>query len=117
MSGLRYRRGRDESPIHFGADAMEEFLQIVKKVTLALVGGGAAFLAFYMALFTLIMFLVPTSSPNQAEEWTNTVVTVFGIKTTLLWIQRLKGAAIGISIVLPLAAVAWFSIRALIQQR
>ena len=96
---------------------MEEILQILKKVTLALVGGGAALLAFYMALFTLIMFLVPTSSANQAEEWTNTVVTVFGIKTTLLWIQRLKGAVIGIGIVLPLAAVAWFSIRALIQQR
>jgi len=63
------------------------------------------------------MVLVPTSSPNQLEEWTNTVVTVFGIKITLLWIQRLKGAAIGISVILPLAAVAWFSLRALIQQR
>jgi hypothetical protein len=30
----------------------------------------------------------------------------FGIKTNQLWIQRLKGAAIGISITLPLAAVA-----------
>ena len=94
---------------------MEEILQVLKRVTLALVGGGAAFLTLYMALFTLIMFLVPTSSPYQAQEWTNTVVTVFGIKTTLLWIQRLKGAAIGISIVLPLAAVAWFSLGALIR--
>ena len=91
---------------------MEEILQVLKRVTLALVGSGAAFLTLYMALFSLIMFLVATSSPYQAEEWTNTVVTVFGIKTTLLWIQRLKGAAIGISIVLPLAAVAWFSLRA-----
>jgi uncharacterized protein (DUF983 family) len=96
---------------------MEEILQLLKKVTLALVGGGAAFLTFYMALFTSIMVLVPTSSPNQLEEWTNTVVTVFDIKITLLWIQRLKGAAIGISVILPLAAVAWFSLRALIQQR
>ena len=87
---------------------MEEILQIVKKVTLALVGGGAALLAFYMALFFSIMVLVPTSSPNQVEEWTNTVTTVFGIKLNLLSIQRLKGAAIGISVVLPLAAVAWF---------
>jgi hypothetical protein len=71
----------------------------------------------YMVLFFSIMVLVPTSSPNQLEEWTNTVVTVFGIKITLLWIQRLKGAAIGISVILPLAAVAWFSLRALIQQR
>ncbi len=63
---------------------MEEILQLLKKVTLALVGGGAAFLTFYMALFTSIMVLVPTSSPNQLEEWTNTVVTVFGIKITLL---------------------------------
>jgi hypothetical protein len=54
---------------------MEEVLQILKKVTLALVGGGAAFLTFYMVLFTSIMVLVPTSSPNQLEEWTNTVVT------------------------------------------
>jgi hypothetical protein len=95
---------------------MEEVLQILKKVILGLVGGGAALLAFYMALFTSIMVLVPTSSPNQLEEWTNTVVTVFGIKMTLLWMQRLKGAAIGIGIVLPLAAIAWFSLRALIQQ-
>ncbi|MBD2743787.1 hypothetical protein [Coleofasciculus sp. FACHB-1120] len=96
---------------------MEEVLQILKKVILVLVGGGAAFLAFYMALFTSIMVLVPTSSPNQLEEWTNTVVTVFGIKITLLWIQRLKGAAIGMSIVLPLAAIAWFLLRILIKQR
>jgi hypothetical protein len=96
---------------------MEEILQLLKKVTLTLVGGGAAFLTFYMVLFFSIMVLVPTSSPNQLEEWTNTVVTVFGIKITLLWIQRLKGAAIGISVILPLAAVAWFSLRALIQQR
>jgi hypothetical protein len=96
---------------------MEEVLQLLKKVTLTLVGGGAAFLTFYMVLFFSIMVLVPTSSPNQLEEWTNTVVTVFGIKITLLWIQRLKGAAIGISVILPLAAVAWFSLRALIQQR
>ncbi len=96
---------------------MEEVLQILKKVILGLVGGGAALLAFYMALFTSIMVLVPTSSPNQLEEWTNTVVTVFGIKITLLWIQRLKGAAIGISLILPLAAVAWFSLRGFIQQR
>ena len=96
---------------------MEEILQLLKKVTLTLVGGGAAFLTFYMVLFFSIMVLVPTSSPNQLEEWTNTVTTVFGIKITLLWIQRLKGAAIGISVILPLAAVAWFSLRALIQQR
>ena len=96
---------------------MEEILQILKKVTLALVGGGAALLAFYMALFFSIMVLVPTSSPNQVEEWTNTVVTVFGIKLNLLSIQRLKGAAICISVVLPLAAVAWFSLRAFIHQR
>jgi hypothetical protein len=96
---------------------MEEILQLLKKVTLTLVGGGAAFLTFYMVLFFSIMVLVPTSSPNQLEEWTNTVTTVFGIKITLLWIQRLKGAAIGISVILPLGAVAWFSLRALIQQR
>jgi hypothetical protein len=96
---------------------MEEVLQILKKVTLALVGGGAALLAFYMALFFSIMVLVPTSSPNQLEEWTNTVTTVFGIKITQLSIQRLKGAAIGMSIVLPLAAVAWFSLRGFIHQR
>jgi hypothetical protein len=96
---------------------MEEILLLVKRVILLLVGGGAAFLTWYMALFTLIMFLVPTSSPYQVEEWTNTVVIVFGIKTNQLWIQRLKGAAIGIGITLPLAAVAWFSLRALIQQR
>ena len=96
---------------------MEEILQLLKKVTLTLVGGGAAFLTFYMVLFFSIMVLVPTSSPNQLEEWTNTVTTVFGIKITLLSIQRLKGAAIGISVILPLAAVAWFSLRALIQQR
>jgi uncharacterized protein (DUF983 family) len=96
---------------------MEEILQIVKKVTLALVGGGAAFLAFYLALFFSIMVLVPTSSPNQLEEWTNTVTTVFGIKLTLLSLQRLKGAAIGISIVLPLTAVAWFALREFIHQR
>ncbi|MBD1901328.1 hypothetical protein NDI44_26750 [Trichocoleus sp. DQ-A3] len=96
---------------------MEEVFQILKKVTLALVGGGAALLAFYMALFFSIMVLVPTSSPNQLEEWTNTVVTVFGIKMTLLWMQRLKGAAIGMGIVLPLAAIAWFSLRTLIKQQ
>jgi hypothetical protein len=96
---------------------MQEIVQILKKVILALVGGGAALLAFYMALFTSIMVLVPTSSPNQLEEWTNTVTTVFGIKLTLLSIQRLKGAAIGISVVLPLAAVAWFSLRGFIHQR
>ncbi|MEW5856237.1 MAG: hypothetical protein AB1861_02440 [Cyanobacteriota bacterium] len=96
---------------------MEEIVQILKKVILALVGGGAALLAFYMALFFSIMVLVPTSSPNQLEEWTNTVVPVFGIKLTLLSIQRLKGAAIGISVVLPLAAVAWFSLRGFIHQR
>ncbi|MBD1898321.1 hypothetical protein H6F50_01000 [Coleofasciculus sp. FACHB-712] len=96
---------------------MEEVLQILKKVILGLVGGGAALLAFYMALFTSIMVLVPTSSPNQLEEWTNTVVTVFGIKMTLLWMQRLKGAAIGMGIVLPLAAIAWFSLRTLIKQQ
>ncbi|MBD1878559.1 hypothetical protein [Coleofasciculus sp. FACHB-T130] len=96
---------------------MEEVLQILKKVILGLVGGGAALLAFYMTLFFSIMVLVPTSSPNQLEEWTNTVVTVFGIKMTLLWMQRLKGAAIGMGIVLPLAAVAWFSLRGFIHQR
>jgi hypothetical protein len=96
---------------------MEEILLLLKRVILMIVGGGAAFLTFYMALFTLIMFLVPTSSPYQVEEWTNTVVIVFGIKTNQLWMQRLKGAAIGIGITLPLAAVAWFSLRALIQQR
>ncbi len=96
---------------------MEEVLQILKKVILGLVGGGAALLAFYMALFTSIMVLVPTSSPNQLEEWTSTVVTVFGIKMTLLWMQRLKGAAIGMGIVLPLAAIAWFSLRTLIKQQ
>ena len=96
---------------------MEEILLLVKRVILLLVGGGAAFLTWYMALFTLIMFLVPTSSPYQVEEWTNTVVIVFGIKTNQLWIQRLKRAAIGIGITLPLAAVVWFSLRALIQQR
>jgi hypothetical protein len=96
---------------------MEEILQLLKKVTLTLVGGGGALLTFYMLLFFSIMVLVPTSSPNQLEEWTNTVTPVFGIKITLLWIQRLKGAAIGISVILPLAAVAWFSLRALIQQR
>ena len=96
---------------------MQEIVQILKKVILALVGGGAALLALYMALFTSIMVLVPTSSPNQLEEWTNTVTTVFGIKLTLLSIQRLKGAAIGISVVLPLAAVAWFSLRGFIHQR
>jgi hypothetical protein len=96
---------------------MEEKLLLLKRVILVLVGGGAVFLTLFMALFTLIMFLVPTSSPNQVEEWTNTVVIVFGIKTNQLWIQRLKGAAIGISVTLPLAVVAWFSLRALIQQR
>ena len=96
---------------------MEEVLQILKKVTLALVGGGAALLAFYMVLFFSIMVLVPTSSPNQLEEWTNTVTTVFGIKITQLSIQRLKGTAIGISVVLPLTAVAWFSLRGFIHQR
>ena len=89
---------------------MEEILLLLKRVILVLVGGGAAFLTLFMALFTLIMFLVPTSSPYQLEEWTNTVVIVFGIKTTQMWIQRLKGAGIGISITLPLAAVAWFSL-------
>ncbi|MBD1836774.1 MULTISPECIES: hypothetical protein [unclassified Coleofasciculus] len=96
---------------------MEEVLEILKKVILGLVGGGAALLAFYLALFFSIMVLVPTSSPNQLEEWTNTVVTVFGIKMTLLWMQRLKGAAIGMGIVLPLAAIAWFSLRTLIKQQ
>ena len=89
---------------------MEEILLLLKRVILVLVGGGAAFLTLFMSLFTLIMFLVLTSSPYQLEEWTNTVVIVFGIKTTQMWIQRLKGAGIGISITLPLAAVAWFSL-------
>jgi hypothetical protein len=79
---------------------MEEILLLLKRVILLLVGGGAAFLTLFMALFTLIMFLVPTSSPYQVEEWTNTVVIVFGIKTNQLWIQRLKG--------LPLVSVLRF---------
>ncbi|HEY9667613.1 MAG TPA: hypothetical protein V6C91_12465 [Coleofasciculaceae cyanobacterium] len=95
---------------------MAEILQVLKKVALVLIGGGSAFLALFMALFTLVMFLVPTSSPFQLEEWTNTVVTVFGFKTNQLWIQRLKGAGIGLSITLPLAVVAWFSLRALIRK-
>ncbi len=95
---------------------MAEILQLLTRIVLALVGGAAALLTFYMAMFTAIMFIVPTSSPNQVEEWTNTVVTVFGIKTNQLWIQRGKAAALGVSIMLPLAAIAWFSLRALIRQ-
>ncbi len=60
---------------------MEEILLLLKRVILLLIHGGAAFLTLFLALFTLIMFLVPTSSPYQVEEWTNTVVIVFGIKT------------------------------------
>ena len=47
---------------------MEEILLLLKRVILVVVGGGAAFLTLFMALFTLIMFLVPTSSPYQVEQ-------------------------------------------------
>jgi hypothetical protein len=47
---------------------MEEILLLLKRVILLLVGGGAAFLTFYMALSTLIMFLVSTSCPYQVEQ-------------------------------------------------
>lgn len=96
---------------------MQENLLILKKIILALVGGGAAFLALYMALFTFVWFLVPTSSPNQVQEWTNTVVTVLGVKMNQLSLERLKAVVIGSSVILPLATIAWFSIKALLQQR
>jgi hypothetical protein len=47
---------------------MEEILLLLKRVILQLIHGGAAFLTLFLALFTLIMFLVPTSSPYQVEQ-------------------------------------------------
>jgi hypothetical protein len=63
---------------------MQEVLIIFKKVTLVLVGSGAAFLTLFMALFAFFGFLIPTSSPNQLQEWTNTLVTVFGSQQVYL---------------------------------
>lgn len=84
---------------------MEEIAQMLKKIALAIVGSGAAFLSFYMALFCFVMFLVPTSSPSQAKD------------THFLSQQRSIAVALGVSTTVPLAAIAWFSFRALMQQK
>ncbi len=58
---------------------MEEILLLLKRVILLLIRGGAAFLTLFMALFTLIMFLVPTSSPYQVEQDLRSYVIYSGI--------------------------------------
>lgn len=58
---------------------MEEILLLLKRVILVVVGGGAAFLTLFMALFTLIMFLVPTSSPYPVEQDLRSYVLCSGI--------------------------------------
>lgn len=88
---------------------MGETFKILFKVALALIGGGAIVIALCIALFTAIMFLVPTSSPFQAEEWTKTVITFGGIQITQMWIERLKVAALGVGLIIPFSAIAWFS--------
>jgi hypothetical protein len=87
---------------------MAEIVKILIKVALGLVGFGAGFLAVYLLGFTFIAFLVPTSSPYQAGEWAVTVVSVFGIKISKLWIVRLQIAAVGIGVVLICSTISLF---------
>ena len=96
---------------------MEDTVKLLLKIVLALIGGGAVFIMLNLVLFTGIMFLVPTSSATQAEEWTKNVVTFFGINVTQMWVERLKVAALGVGLISPLGAIAWFSFWLLNKQR
>lgn len=96
---------------------MEEPLKLLFKILLALIGGVSALIALCLVLFTAIMFIVPTSSPYQVEEWQQTMVTIWGMQMTQLSLKRLQVAALGISLIIPSSAIAVVSFWLLNKQR
>lgn len=96
---------------------MEDPLKLLFKLLLALAGGMSALIALCLVLFTAIVVLVPTSSPYQLEEWRQTIVTIGGISMSQLWAKRLQAAALGISLIVPLSAIALGTLWLLNKQR